>query len=168
MALLRQVPNRQREAPALRTSEPLEFNDDEPLQLMEAADSCDVSSSRRVEMKTYTEFSAVPQSSSQDDFAVLIHLKAPCANQEQVTSRLVNASSVGYPSSRAFVDLVTVLDVSRSMAGTKLTLLKRPMGFVIQHLVPYDQLSVIAFFSTARRLFHLRQMSHSGRCLAGC
>ncbi|XP_051193738.1 E3 ubiquitin-protein ligase WAV3 [Lolium perenne] len=163
MALLRQVPNRQREAPALRTSEPLEFNDDEPLQLMEAADSCDVRSSRRVEMKTYTEFSAVPQSSSQDDFAVLIHLKAPCANQEQVTSRLVNASSVVYPSSRAPVDLVTVLDVSGSMAGTKLALLKRAMGFVIQHLGPSDRLSVIAFSSTARRLFHLRRMSHSGR-----
>jgi Mg-chelatase subunit ChlD len=130
---------------------------------MEAADSCDVRSSRTVEMKTYTEFSAVPQSSSQDDFAVLIHLKAPCANQEQVTSRLVNASSVGYPSSRAPVDLVTVLDVSGSMAGTKLALLKRAMGFVIQHLGPSDRLSVIAFSSTARRLFHLRRMSHYGR-----
>ncbi|CAM0945216.1 unnamed protein product [Alopecurus aequalis] len=163
MALLRPVPNRQRDAPSLRTSEPLEFNDDEPLQLVEAANSCDVRSSRTVEMKTYPEFSAIPQSSSQDDFAVLIHLKAPCANQEQATSRPFSASSVGYPSSRAPVDLVTVLDVSGSMAGTKLALLKRAMGFVIQHLGPSDRLSVIAFSSTARRLFHLRRMSHSGR-----
>ncbi|KAK1646139.1 hypothetical protein QYE76_063944 [Lolium multiflorum] len=86
-------------------------------------------------------------------------------DQDQVTSRLVNASSVGYryPSSHGQVDLVTVLDVSGSMAETKLALLKRAVGFVIQHLGPYDRLSVIAFFPTALRLFRLRQMSHSGR-----
>ncbi|XP_062219680.1 E3 ubiquitin-protein ligase WAV3-like [Phragmites australis] len=163
MGLLRQVLNRQREAPVLHTSEPVEFNDDEPLQKMEAADSCDVGSSRTVEIKTYPEFSAIPQSSSQDDFAVLIHLKAPYANPEQVTGGLVNATSIGCPTSHAPVDLVTVLDVSGSMAGTKLALLKRAMGFVIQHLGPLDRLSVIAFSSTAIRLFHLRRMSHSGQ-----
>nr|CAB3450389.1 unnamed protein product [Digitaria exilis] len=159
MALLRQVPNRQREAPVVLGSEPADFNDDEPLQKMESAN---IGSSRTVEIKTYPEFSAIPQS-SQDDFAVLIHLKAPYANPEQVTGRSVNATSNGYPTSRAPVDLVTVLDVSGSMAGTKLALLKRAMGFVIQHLGPSDRLSVIAFSSTARRLFHLRRMSHSGR-----
>ncbi|CAN6245141.1 unnamed protein product [Urochloa humidicola] len=159
MALLRQVPNRQREAPVLLASEPVDFNDDEPLQKMESAN---IGSSRTVEIKTYPEFSAIPQS-SQDDFAVLIHLKAPYANPEQVTGRSVNATSNGYPTTRAPVDLVTVLDVSGSMAGTKLALLKRAMGFVIQHLGPSDRLSVIAFSSTARRLFHLRRMSHSGR-----
>jgi len=159
MALLRPVPNRQREPPVLLASEPIDFNDDEPLQKMESAK---IGSSRTVEVKTYPEFSAVPQS-SQDDFAVLIHLKAPYANPEQVTGRSVNVTSNRYPTSRAAVDLVTVLDVSGSMAGTKLALLKRAMGFVIQHLGPSDRLSVIAFSSTARRLFHLRGMSHSGR-----
>jgi uncharacterized protein YegL len=137
----------------------VDFNDDEPLQKME---SNNIGSSRTVEIKTYPEFSAIAQS-SQDDFAVLIHLKAPYANPEQVTGRSVSATSNGYPTSRAPVDLVTVLDVSGSMAGTKLALLKRAMGFVIQHLGPSDRLSVIAFSSTARRLFHLRRMSHSGR-----
>ncbi|KAG2652382.1 E3 ubiquitin-protein ligase WAV3-like [Panicum virgatum] len=159
MALLRPVPNRQREPPVLLASEPIDFNDDEPLQKMESAK---IGSSRTVLVKTYPEFSAVPQS-SQDDFAVLIHLKAPYANPEQVTGRSVNVTSNRYPTSRAAVDLVTVLDVSGSMAGTKLALLKRAMGFVIQHLGPSDRLSVIAFSSTARRLFHLRGMSHSGR-----
>ncbi|KAG8060278.1 hypothetical protein GUJ93_ZPchr0002g24392 [Zizania palustris] len=163
MALLRQVPSRQRGALGSRTSEPVDFNDDEPLQQMEVADSCEARCSRTVEIKTYPEFSAIPESSSEDDFAVLIHLKAPCAKPEQVTGRPVNATSIGYPTSRASVDLVTVLDVSGSMAGTKLALLKRAMGFVIQHLGPSDRLSVIAFSSTARRLFHLRRMSHSGR-----
>ncbi|KAL0417706.1 UNVERIFIED_CONTAM: E3 ubiquitin-protein ligase WAV3 [Sesamum radiatum] len=65
--------------------------------------------------------------------------------------------------SRAPVDLVTVLDVSGSMAGTKLALLKRAMGFVIQNLGPSDRLSVIAFSSTARRVFPLRKMTENGR-----
>ncbi|TVU29190.1 hypothetical protein EJB05_20748 [Eragrostis curvula] len=163
MALLRQVPNRQREAPAMHTSEPVDFNDDEPLQKMEASDNCGIGSSRTVEIKTFPELSAIPQSSSQDDFSILVHLKAPYANPEQITGRPVNATSTGYSTTRAPVDLVTVLDVSGSMAGTKLALLKRAMGFVIQHLGPSDRLSVIAFSSTARRLFHLRRMSHSGR-----
>uniref|UniRef100_A0A0E0K2I7 RING-type domain-containing protein n=1 Tax=Oryza punctata TaxID=4537 RepID=A0A0E0K2I7_ORYPU len=163
MALLHQVPSRHREASGSHTSEPVDFNDDEPLQLIQSGDSCDARCSRAVEIKTYPEFSAIPQSSSEDDFAVLIHLKAPCANPEQVTGRPFNATSIGYPTFRAPVDLVTVLDVSGSMAGTKLALLKRAMGFVIQHLGPSDRLSVIAFSSTARRLFHLRRMSHSGR-----
>uniref|UniRef100_A0A0D9VIE6 RING-type domain-containing protein n=1 Tax=Leersia perrieri TaxID=77586 RepID=A0A0D9VIE6_9ORYZ len=163
MALLRQVPSSLREAPRSHTSEPVDFNDDEPLQQMVADDNHDARCSRTVEIKTYPEFSAIPQSSSENDFAVLIHLKAPCATPEQVTGRSFNTTSIGYPTSRAPVDLVTVLDVSGSMAGTKLALLKRAMGFVIQHLGPSDRLSVIAFSSTARRLFHLRRMSHCGR-----
>lgn len=49
------------------------------------------------------------------------------------------------------------------LSGTKLALLKRAMGFVIQNLGPNDRLSVIAFSSTARRLFPLRRMSENGR-----
>nr|GFD16274.1 hypothetical protein [Tanacetum cinerariifolium] len=48
-------------------------------------------------------------------------------------------------------------------AGTKLALLKRAMGFVIQNLGPADRLAVIAFSSTARRLFPLRKMSDAGK-----
>ncbi|KAJ7570370.1 hypothetical protein O6H91_01G117400 [Diphasiastrum complanatum] len=66
-------------------------------------------------------------------------------------------------SSRAPLDLVTVLDVSGSMAGTKLLLLKRAMAFVIQNLSPADRLSVVAFSSTAKRLFPLRRMGLEGR-----
>ncbi|KAL1542717.1 E3 ubiquitin-protein ligase WAV3-like [Salvia divinorum] len=109
-----------------------------------------------VEVKTYPEVSAVLKSKSYDDFSVLIHLKAPNATTMQ-------HSETDRAGSRAPVDLVTVLDVSGSMAGTKLALLKRAMGFVIQNLGPSDRLSVIAFSSTARRLFPLRRMNHTGK-----
>ncbi|VAH34100.1 unnamed protein product [Triticum turgidum subsp. durum] len=163
VALLHQVPNRQQGVRRLHTSEPTDFNDDEPLQQTEATDSLNSRSKKTAEISTYPEFSSIPQSSSQAGFSVLIHLKAPSASSDQVTGRLVNESSVRSPSGRAPVDLVTVIDISGSMAGTKLALLKRAMGFVIQHLGPSDRLSVIAFSSSARRLFHLQRMSHYGR-----
>uniref|UniRef100_A0ACD5URE0 Uncharacterized protein n=1 Tax=Avena sativa TaxID=4498 RepID=A0ACD5URE0_AVESA len=163
VALLHQVPNRQRGVHRLHTSEPTDFNDDEPLQQAEASDNLNFRSTKTAEISTYPEFSSIPQSSSQDGFSVLIHLKAPGAISDQATGRLVNESSVRPPNRRAPVDLVTVIDVSGSMAGTKLALLKRAMGFVVQHLGPSDRLSVIAFSSAARRLFHLQRMSHHGR-----
>jgi Mg-chelatase subunit ChlD len=163
VALLHQVPNRQRGARRLHISEPTDFNDDEPLQQAEAFDNLNFRSTKTAEISTYPEFSSIPQSSSQDGFSVLIHLKAPSASPDQATGSLVNESSVRPPNRRAPVDLVTVIDVSGSMAGTKLALLKRAMGFVVQHLGPSDRLSVIAFSSAARRLFHLQRMTHHGR-----
>nr|XP_010918955.1 E3 ubiquitin-protein ligase WAV3 [Elaeis guineensis] len=150
--------------PLFHTSEPIYFNDDDPLDLQpdmpkDSQHGC----SKTVEFKMYPEFSAIPRSASQENFTVLIHLKAPHASTNQLSGQNINTSSTTSQTSRAPVDLVTVLDVSGSMAGTKLALLKRAMGFVIQNLGPSDRLSVIAFSSTARRLFHLRRMSDSGR-----
>ncbi|KAK4772334.1 hypothetical protein SAY86_014109 [Trapa natans] len=109
-----------------------------------------------LEVKTYPEVPAVCRSTCHDNFTVLIHLKAPKAN-------ILNASQDVRQSSRASVDLVTVLDVSGSMAGTKLALLKRAMGFVVQNLGPTDRLSVVAFSSMAHRLFPLRRMTNTGK-----
>ncbi|XP_062185457.1 E3 ubiquitin-protein ligase WAV3-like isoform X2 [Phragmites australis] len=162
MVLHRQDPNRRRDVRRLHTSEPADFNDDEPLQHKEGFDNLNFGSTKTPEISSYPEFQTVPQSSSLDGFDILIHAKAPTASSGHITGSLVNETSVR-SSSRAPVDLVTVLDVSGSMAGTKLALLKRAMGFVVQHLRPSDRLSVIAFSSTARRLFPLRRMSHHGR-----
>ncbi|KAK4358727.1 hypothetical protein RND71_020956 [Anisodus tanguticus] len=137
-----------------QTAEPGVFDDDEVVDHQsfssQKSSSTDVPNHHSIgviEVKTWPEISAVSKSASHKNFAVLVHLKAPHAGQ----------------SSRAPVDLVTVLDVSGSMAGTKLALLKRAMGFVIQNLGPADRLSVIVFSSTARRLFPLRRMSDTGK-----
>lgn len=125
--------------------EPSVFDDDEPVDHQPENGSL---SGEAIDVKTYPEFSAVSRSATHNNFTILIHLQA-------FSSRRQN--------SRAPVDLITVLDISGSMAGTKLALLKRAMGFVIQHLGPSDRLSVISFSSTARRLFPLRRMTDSGR-----
>ncbi|XP_010443874.1 PREDICTED: uncharacterized protein LOC104726660 [Camelina sativa] len=137
-------------------TEPAVFNDDEALEHQDPSAESGLEKSKpgvsgTLEVKTYPEISEVARSASFKDFAVLINLKAP------------SKSSSNSSSSRAPVDLVTVLDVSGSMAGTKLALLKRAMGFVIQNLGPFDRLSVISFSSTARRNFPLRLMTETGK-----
>ncbi|KAL0460178.1 UNVERIFIED_CONTAM: E3 ubiquitin-protein ligase WAV3 [Sesamum latifolium] len=139
-------------ATLFQAAEPDVFDDDEEVDSNQPDVAQSSSSSNNshqdhfsgaVEVKTYPEVSAVPKSNSHDNFSVLIHLKAP------ITTARQHSDGASLPlisqTSRAPVDLVTVLDVSGSMAGTKLALLKRAMGFVIQNLGPSDRLSVIAF-----------------------
>ncbi|KAG6389749.1 hypothetical protein SASPL_151222 [Salvia splendens] len=153
-------------APLFQAPDPAVFNDDESLdhEIDSTKKSLSVVSGgdddqRKVTVLTYTEVPSVAKSSVSDSFTVLLHLKAPLSNSWYNAAR--NTKITQTP--RAPVDLVTVLDISGSMAGTKLALLKRAMGFVIQNLGPNDRLAVIAFSSTARRLFPLRRMSESGR-----
>lgn len=154
-----------------QANEPAIFDDDENLDPQHETaegnaptkDAGDVNSVRTVEVFTYTEVSAVPKSVSYDNFTILIHLKAPLTSGRQNRNWNHAESPQSSQDSRTPVDLVTVLDVSGSMSGTKLALLKRAMGFVIQNLGPSDRLSVIAFSSTARRHFPLRRMTETGK-----
>lgn len=163
MAALRQLPQRRSDSTRsmstiLYGSEPARFDDDEHFdELTDTPQSIQdntTSTRGKLDIKAYPEVSAISKALSNDEFTILIHLQAP-----------LRPSNSTYESSnsRAPVDLVTVLDISGSMAGTKLALLKRAMGFVIQHLGPQDRLSVIAFSSTAHRLFPLRRMTDTGR-----
>ncbi|OVA18053.1 zinc finger protein [Macleaya cordata] len=176
MTVLRRLPPRRADsnrhiASLFQAPEPTVFNDDEaldhqaelPAKHFPTRGVSDQSSIRTLEIKMHPEVSAVQRSTSQQNFTVLINLKAPITNSKNNSGRnQANLPPISQ-SSRAPVDLVTVLDVSGSMAGTKIALLKRAMGFVIQNLGPSDRLSVIAFSSTARRLFPLRRMTDSGR-----
>ncbi|CAN4120276.1 unnamed protein product [Withania somnifera] len=150
--------------------EPSVFDDDEVVdhrpmgsQKNSSTDVANRHSMDSIEVKTWPEVSAVTKSASHNNFAVLVHLKAPHTVGLLQSGLNQSDMPVTGQNSRAPVDLVTVLDVSGSMAGTKLALLKRAMGFVIQNLGPADRLSVIAFSSTARRLFPLRRMSDTGK-----
>ncbi|MBA0572932.1 hypothetical protein Golob_000234 [Gossypium lobatum] len=173
MTVVRRLPpprrdlSRRHVVPLFQAPEPGIFNDDESLDhlpvVAESTNASDNSSLRTIEIKTYPEVLEAPRSSSYDNFTILVHLKAAATVANQSSSRNHASLPQLYQNSRAPVDLVTVLDISGSMAGTKLALLKRAMGFVIQNLGSNDRLSVIAFSSTARRLFPLRRMSDVGR-----
>ncbi|MBA0602017.1 hypothetical protein Gorai_002214, partial [Gossypium raimondii] len=173
MTVVRRLPpprrdlSRRHVVPLFQAPEPGIFNDDESLDYLpvvaESTNASDNSSLRTIEIKTYPEVLEAPRSSSYDNFTILVHLKAAATVANQSSSRNHASLPQPYQNPRAPVDLVTVLDISGSMAGTKLALLKRAMGFVIQNLGSNDRLSVIAFSSTARRLFPLRRMSDVGR-----
>ncbi|KAK7270350.1 hypothetical protein RIF29_23428 [Crotalaria pallida] len=168
--------NRRHIVPLYQAPEPGIFDDDESLNhqpvLSERSPGSkrtgDTDAVKAIEIKTYPEVSSAPGSNTYSNFTVLVHLKATAvtaaaaAKRENFSRNQSNLTQISQ-TPRAPVDLVTVLDISGSMAGTKLALLKRAMGFVIQNLGSNDRLSVIAFSSTARRLFPLCRMTDSGR-----
>lgn len=175
MTIIRRIPPPTRPitsrhvTPLFQSPEPVVFNDDETLDHQSESTETpppNNNTHRTIFIKTYPEVPSVPRFKACDDFTVLINLKAPVSiSGHNLNRNQANLTQVSQ-TPRAPVDLVTVLDISGSMAGTKLALLKRAMGFVIQNLGPNDRLAVIAFSSTARRLFPLRRMSDSGRQLA--
>ncbi|KAK7402113.1 hypothetical protein VNO78_14126 [Psophocarpus tetragonolobus] len=171
--LLGRVPSPQvgtaaQHASANNVTEPAIFDDDDEVLDQQTSVSNDLNEAdhnvvNTMEIRTYPEVSAVPKSVSHDNFAVLIHLKAP-RNSGRPRSNIESSSSpLSAQNCRAPIDLVTVLDVSGSMSGTKIALLKRAMGFVVQNLSSSDRLSVITFSSSARRIFPLRRMTEAGK-----
>ncbi|KAG2554875.1 E3 ubiquitin-protein ligase WAV3-like [Panicum virgatum] len=152
--------------PPLQPAEPEVFDDDEQVEVepppgADGQRQASAASGGRGSMvvETHTEYSAVARGSSRDNFAVLVHIKAP--------GMIDGEGSAGDASAtRAPLDLVTVLDVSGSMSGEKLALLKQAMGFVIDNLGPHDRLSVVSFSNGAHRVTRLLRMSDAGKGLA--
>ncbi|CAN6318437.1 unnamed protein product [Urochloa humidicola] len=123
------------------------FQDDDPLDPPPPAAAGGAANGGLV-LKVQCEFPALARGATWDKFAVLVEATAP--------------SDVA----RAPLDLVTVLDVSGSMKGQKLQLVKRAMCFVIDQLAPADRLSVVAFANSARRITRLARMSAAGKAAA--
>lgn len=151
-------------SPRYNITEPAIFDDDDEIldrqtSVTHHVNDVDHSIENTMEITTYPEVSAVSKSDSHENFTVLVHLKAPPHLHN--SDRSYVESSV--ETSRAPVDLVTVLDISGSMTGSKIALLKQAMSFVIQNLSSSDRLSIIVFASTARRIFPLRRMNDAGR-----
>ncbi|CAL4941879.1 unnamed protein product [Urochloa decumbens] len=127
----------------------ISFHDDDPLDPPPpAAVAGGAAANGGLVLKAQPEFPALGRGASRDKFAVLVDATAP--------------SDVA----RAPLDLVTVLDVSGSMQGLKLELVKRAMCFVVDQLGPADRLSVVTFSGRARRVTRLARMSGAGKAAA--
>ncbi|KAK9937069.1 hypothetical protein M0R45_013886 [Rubus argutus] len=128
--------------------EPPSFCDDEPLPSSTSPiQSC---LPQNITVKTHTESSAISAAESSPNFPVLVSICAPPLQDSEGQGRTP-------------IDLVTVLDISGSMEGTKLSLLKQAVTFVIENLGPSDRLSIVSFSSSSRRVFPLQRMSVDGR-----
>ncbi|CAA3000558.1 uncharacterized protein LOC111407381 [Olea europaea var. sylvestris] len=133
--------------------ESLVFSDDEPLLTITANSNSSDSRDglQGVKIKSIPERPAIAASESLSQFAVLVGVRAPPLSD--------NACLFD----RAPIDLVAVLDISGSMNGSKLNLVKRAVHFVADNLGPSDRLSIVCFSSDARRIFPLRRMTDNGR-----
>nr|CAB3494498.1 unnamed protein product [Digitaria exilis] len=131
-----------------RPSSPGPFDDDEPVVeqgYVEAPDHPVVA------LKTHCERPAVARDASMGSFAVLVHAVAP---------------GVVAGTQRAPLDLVTAIDLSASMRGNKLRLVKQAVCFVIDSLGPTDRLSLVAFSNDASRVVRLARMTPDGQASA--
>ncbi|XP_050378838.1 E3 ubiquitin-protein ligase WAV3 [Argentina anserina] len=90
-----------------------------------------------------------------ETYAFALRVKAP--------ARQTTSTYILDPSHRAPIDLVTVLDVSGSMTGGKLQMLKRAMRLVISSLGSSDRLSIVAFSASPKRLMPLKRMTANGQ-----
>ncbi|XP_058080414.1 E3 ubiquitin-protein ligase WAV3-like isoform X2 [Magnolia sinica] len=121
------------------------------------ADAMNGQDLKRVDAGLMPEAAVVSVGRSHESYAVVLKVKAPPTAQDS------NAASLLNPPRRAPVDLVTVLDVSGSMTGAKLQMLKRAMRLVIASLGSADRLSIVAFSGHAKRLMPLSRMSATGQ-----
>lgn len=115
---------------------------------------------RNVDVRLLPEAAVMAVGRSYETYAVVLKIIAPpspAAIGCGTTSSLLN------PASRAPIDLVTVLDVSTSMSGFRLQMMKRAMRLVISSLCSTDRLSIVAFSATSKRLLPLRRMTTTGR-----
>ncbi|KAK1300321.1 hypothetical protein QJS10_CPB13g00310 [Acorus calamus] len=119
-----------------------------------SSSSCPPVNNAGVEVRMSSEAAVVSISRYHETHIVALRVKAPAAAAAAVMLE---------PRRRAAIDLVTVLDVSATMSGAKLHMLKRAMRLLVASLGPADRLCVVAFSGAAKRLLPLRRMSPAGK-----
>lgn len=115
---------------------------------------------RNVEVGLLPEVALLSVGQSQATYVAVLKIKAPPALPAQILAAQAGKAR------RAPVDLVTVLDVSLSMDGAKLQMMKRAMRLVISSLGSADRLSILAFSASPKRLLPLTRMTPQGQRLA--
>lgn len=120
--------------------------------------------SRNVQVRLLPEVAVISVGRGYETYAVALRVKAPPPLPSLTTRNSSNSTaSLLDPSRRAPIDLITVLDVSASMTGAKLQMLKRAMRLVISSLGSADRLSIVAFSSSPKRLLPLKRMTPNGQ-----
>ncbi|GAA0174526.1 ion channel [Lithospermum erythrorhizon] len=99
-----------------------------------------------VDVSLSQEAAVIAVGRSSETYAIVLKLKGP---------------AISGKTGRAPIDVVTVLDVSGKMNGTKLMMMKKAMRIVLSSLSPNDRLSIVAFSTTSKRM-----MTCSGRRFA--
>ncbi|XP_050377522.1 probable E3 ubiquitin-protein ligase WAVH2 [Argentina anserina] len=120
------------------------YNDDEPIRKQNS-----------------TEEEASLELDGNTEARIINKQEAPL--EESPFKVLLELKGVGSGEGRLGVDLVTILDVSGSMQGTKIAKMQLAMQFLVQKLGRTDRLSVVTFNRKADRRCPLRQMTEDSR-----
>ncbi|KAL5988386.1 hypothetical protein ACLOJK_036150 [Asimina triloba] len=130
-------------------------NPSKPSKSEEAKD--DAQESKALEARLLPEAAVLAVGRTYETYAVALRLKASPPAHGRAPAPLLD------PARRAPVDIVAVLDVSGSMAGAKLHMLKRAMRLVVSSLGSGDRLAIVAFSAATKRLMPLRRMTAHGQ-----
>lgn len=106
-------------------------------------------------LSTRLEYTSLQKNEAYNVFA-LVSLQAA----DSQTTGLDNAISA---KERSPMDITCVLDVSGSMSGEKVQLVKDAVMFVIDEMLPGDRLSIVSFNHAAQRHTALHRMDVSGK-----
>jgi len=115
-------------------------------------------SSGPLSLSTRLEYTSLKKDAAYNVFA-LVSLQAAQAECDVIDSH----AHAMHGQNRAPLDVVCVLDVSASMRGEKVQLVKDAVMFIIEEMLPGDRLSIVAFNHYARRDTALSRMDGSGK-----
>ncbi|XP_047307433.1 E3 ubiquitin-protein ligase WAV3-like [Impatiens glandulifera] len=117
---------------------------------------------RNVEVSLMPEAAVVSTGRTREAHVIVLRIKAPPPPPPS-SAHIGGSANLLDRSRRAPIDLVAVLDVSGSMTGSKLQMMKRAIRLVISSLGSSDRLSIVAFSASPKRLLPLRRMTANGQ-----
>lgn len=131
------------------------FNDDEEIHQFEgkfeSKADVDLSKLIRLEIKSTQKVIKLDPKSDQH-VPVMVSIKSLEEKKKELKEAVEAAKAPATNSQRPGIDLICVIDVSGSMSGEKIELVKKSMSYLLELLGENDRLSIITFESFAERL----------------
>ena len=136
-------------APTITPSGPsLRFNDDDPITVQHYPEECKMEETLRISMKFCFDY---------------IQLNSHITQEVPACLLLENGTAGGPQSGRPGVDIVFLIDLSGSMMGEKLELVKKTLEFMISKLNNNDRVSLVTFNNVTSKLCPLTCMNERNK-----
>jgi len=129
------------------------FNDDDPIEVKPMVPPAESSGTSAPEFKISLKF-------GQDQLKVSPNpQEIPCV--ASVEAREVSEEEA--ENTRPGIDIVCVIDISGSMNGPKIHLVRKTLNFLVSKLTSNDRLSIVVFSSHAERRSRLIRCTDTGK-----
>ena len=125
------------------------FNDDDPISVQNFLEEIKSEDSVRCSLQFCFDYVQLSSSINQE-IPVCLYIESGAGSQTQ---------------GRPGVDLVFIIDISGSMMGPKLELVKKTIEFTVSKLSPSDRVSLVTFNNSTNRLCPLLSMTDRNKSL---